>query len=150
MKQVFNTTLLILTLIISHQIHAQSGEVIVIANVDNEELKMSKREIRNLFMGGVSELNLQPLGLTPENAARLVFNTKIIGLTESRIQSYWAQMRFSGRNKPPKQFESVDEIIEYLLTNKDTIAYVPVNTKIPESLTIVYNAEAAEKASSIN
>ncbi|GAC21788.1 hypothetical protein GARC_4851 [Paraglaciecola arctica BSs20135] len=47
--------------------------------------------------------DLRAIALPPESQTRVLFNTKMVGLTESRIQSCWAQMRFSGRKKPPTE-----------------------------------------------
>lgn len=79
--------------------------------------------------------------LAPNSEARFVFNTKIVGLTESRIQSYWAQMRFSGRKKAPLEFDSVESLLIYVQNNKDTITYLPADTAIPEGLTIIYKSD---------
>jgi len=50
-------------------------------------------------------------------------------------------MRFSGRKIEPKQIENKLLIIEYLLKNEGTISYLPLGTKIPDSLTIVYSID---------
>lgn len=76
---------------------AQTERVLVVANTDDSDLQLTRLEVRNLFMGGDSSLNA--IALTPDNMTRVLFNTKVIGLTESRIQAYWAQMRFSGRKR---------------------------------------------------
>lgn len=115
--------------------------LIVIANTDIVNIKVKKRQVRDIFMGNNAKLLLTPCALAPNSEARLIFNTKIVGLTESRIQSYWAQMRFSGRKKPPKEFASVDSVLAFVKNNKDTVAYVPSGTEIPEGLTIIYRTD---------
>lgn len=115
-------------------------EVVVVANIDYD-VELSKQEIRNLFMGGTLNYDLTAIELPPNNSLRVLFNTKVVGLTEARIQSYWAQMRFSGRKKQPKQLQSTDSVIEYLLNNKGAIAYLPAKSNIPSELTVVYSVE---------
>ncbi len=118
---------------------AQEHDIMVVANIDNQTVKLDKVDIRNLFMGNASDVVLEPVSLPPQALARAVFNTKIIGLTESRIQSYWSQMRFSGRSRPPREISAVDELISYVSSHKDTVAFVPASADIPAHLTVVYS-----------
>lgn len=118
---------------------AQTERVLVVANTDDSDLKLTRLEVRNLFMGGDSSLNA--IALTPDNLTRVLFNTKVIGLTESRIQAYWAQMRFSGRKRPPMEFRSEAEALKYVLANEGTVAYFPQDMLIPEGLAILYRSD---------
>lgn len=120
---------------------ATSASVVIVANINDGALKLNQQEIRNLFMGGALTYSLKAISLPPKSEARVLFNTKVIGLTESRIQSYWAQMRFSGRKKPPLQVESEQALVNYLLANKNTIGYLSKHDKIPEGLTVIYHVE---------
>ena len=121
---------------------ALAGDSInVVANTAGEQIKLNKQEVRNLFMGGVLTHNLRAIVLPPKHEVRVLFNTKVIGLTESRIQSYWAQMRFSGKKKPPKEVSDEQNIIFYLLNNEGAIGYLPADFVIPEELTVVYTSQ---------
>lgn len=117
----------------------KDDDLVIVANMDGDELVLQKGDVRNLFMGGASENALFPVSLKPDSKPRIIFNTKVIGLTESRIQSYWSQMRFSGRAKPPREFATVEELLSYLAENKGAIGYVPVNVPLPKHLTVVYS-----------
>ncbi len=122
----------------SSECAAESRDVVVVANVDNKDIRLDKRAVRNLFMGNAIEVLLEPITLPPETLTRAVFNTKVIGLTESRIQSYWSQMRFSGRSKPPKEMQDVEDLLAYISTHKGTVAFFPADVDIPDHLTVVY------------
>lgn len=115
--------------------------LVIVANTDNEFINITRRDVRNLFMGGALKYDLQAVILPPDSQARILFNTKVVGLTEARIQSYWAQMRFSGRKKQPKQISNESQIIEYLKNNKGAIAYVSGNFTIPSELTVLLKIE---------
>ncbi len=117
---------------------AESRDVVVVANVENKDIRLDKREVRNLFMGNTIDVMLEPVSLPPETLTRAVFNTKVIGLTEARIQSYWSQMRFSGRSKPPKEMQDVENLLAYISTHKGTVAFFPADVPIPDHLTVVY------------
>jgi hypothetical protein len=120
--------------------HAANG-LIIVANTAEQDLTLTKVQVKNLFMGRAYKYQLEPVLLPQEHMLRVLFNTKVVGLTESRIQSYWAQMRFSGRKVEPKEITTEQLIIEYLLKNKGSIAYLSANTIIPDGLTIIYTTE---------
>jgi hypothetical protein len=132
---------LVLTLSLSFALITEARELIVVANTAQTDIVLKKRQVRDIFMGNDSQFRLKPVALAPNSDIRYVFNTKIVGLTESRIQSYWAQMRFSGRKKAPQEFESVESLLIFLQNNKDTVTYVPADTVIPDDLTVIYKSE---------
>jgi hypothetical protein len=115
-----------------------ANSIVVVANTQDTSITLSRQEIRNLFMGGVLSYDLRAIALPPENQTRVLFNTKVVGLTESRIQSYWAQMRFTGRKTPPKELSSETLIIEYLQGHPGTVAYLPAEAEIPSGLTVLF------------
>jgi hypothetical protein len=116
------------------------GIVIVVNTKDN--VKLSKQELKRLFMGAYIGYELTAVILPINHKARIEFNTSIIGLTEDRIQSYWAQMRFSGRRQAPQQLTSTQDIVNHLLNHEGSIAYLPQGTAIPDSLKVVYRSNS--------
>ncbi len=119
----------------------QNYALVIVANTQNEDISITRRDVRNLFMGGVIKHELHAVILPPENETRVVFNTKVVGLTESRIQSYWAQMRFSGRKKEPREMVNEEQLIEYLKMNEGSIAYLSAQSTIPSELTVLLTIE---------
>ena len=118
-----------------------ANDLIIVANTNEKDLTLTKVQVKNLFMRRAFKYELEPVILPQEHMLRILFNTKIVGLTESRIQSYWAQMRFSGRKVEPMEIASEGLIIEFLLKNKGSIAYLSGNTIVPDELTIVYSTD---------
>ena len=121
--------------------NAQAENVLIVVNTDDCDLSLTRLEVRNLFMGGLSDFSLNTIALPPNNLTRITFNTKVIGLTEARIQAYWAQMRFSGRKRPPLEFEDEQAALEYLLANKGAVGYFPEDMPVSEGLTVLYRSE---------
>ncbi|MBT3137187.1 hypothetical protein KL866_19230 [Alteromonas sp. ALT199] len=134
-------TLFFLILLSSRIATAQEG-VWVVANVTDQGFSLTKGEVRNLFMssGTSKKYVFDPVALSPGNRARAIFNAKIIALPESRIQSYWAQMRFSGRMTPPKEFDNLDALLNYISSTDGAIGYVPADTELPNNVAIVYRS----------
>lgn len=136
MKKVY--LFLFLLMALSQTVNARVGGIIVVANTNNTPMVLTKQEVKSLFMGGALEVEFQPVVLPNSSPTRVIFNTKVLGLTESRVQSYWAQMRFTGRKKPPTQVSSQLELIEFLIDTPYSIGYLPKDTPIPDGLTVVY------------
>ncbi|MBF7074862.1 hypothetical protein ISG33_15780 [Glaciecola sp. MH2013] len=116
------------------------AKVKLIANVD-EEISLSRQEVKSLFLGGAVQYELSAVALEPDHRTRLQFNTHVLGLTESRIQSYWAQMRFSGKSKPPRELASEQSAIAYVMNNKGAVTYVDEATELPDSLKVVFETK---------
>lgn len=115
--------------------------IIVVANTADKSIQLNRQQVRNLFMGGALPYDLDAVALPPENHTRVLFNTKVVGLTESRIQSYWAQMRFTGRKKAPVEIKNEELVVEYLMTNVGATGYLPAGVAIPEELTVLYSSK---------
>ena len=111
------------------------------ANVGDRSLQLSQREVRSLFMGRASDARLNAIFLTPDNLTRVLFNTKVMGLAESRIQAYWAQMRFSGRKRPPRAFEDEAAALRYVIENEGAVGYFSQDTPLPEGLVVLYRSD---------
>ena len=141
MRFIFKLALLILASLTFNNVNALTTGIIVVANTEHTDISVGKRQVRDIFMQSNSQLGLKPVTLTPNNEARFVFNTKVVGLTESRIQSYWAQMRFGGKKRPPQEFESVEAMLNFVQNNKNTVTYLPASVEVPKGLTIIYQID---------
>lgn len=113
------------------------AELVVVLNTQ-EAPTLTKQQIRHVFMGGRLSRKYKAINLPSGHPLRIKFNTKIIGLTESRIQSYWAQMKFTGRSKPPMEVNSTEELLNQLLETEGAMAYIPASVQVPEGLTVIY------------
>ena len=133
-------TLFVVSLTLS-AFNARAENVLVVANTDDPDLSLTRLEVRKLFMGGLSEASLNPIALPPDSLTRIRFNTEVIRLAESRIQAYWAQMRFSGRKRPPPEFQNEQAALEYVLANEGAVGYFPEDMPLPEGLTVLYRSD---------
>ena len=111
--------------------------VVLVAHIDYD-LKLNKQEIQNLFMGGYSSYQLTPISLKSGNELRMQFNLTVLGLTEARVQSYWSQMKFTGRKIPPMSFESERDALVYVMENKNTVTYINAEQKVPDNLVVIF------------
>ncbi len=112
--------------------------ILVIANVAAHLPILTHHEVRQIYMGGTLSRKYRAVALKVGNPTRILFNTKVIGLTESRIQSYWAQLLFTGRSHPPLELSSVKELLNYVATTDNAIGYVPTQVALPDNVIVVY------------
>lgn len=131
---------LVLSAATQSQIKQRDG-IVVVANIQQTDLSLSQQQIRSLFMGSSLGYEFKVVTLPPRSLIRVTFNTKIIGLTEERIQSYWAQMRFSGRKTLPKQVESEELLIDFLTNNPGAVGYLSASTQVPGHLHVIYRSQ---------
>lgn len=113
------------------------ADLVVVANT-NSAVSLSQEQVRSLFMGGAVSPELHPVALPLNNRTRLLFNARVLGLPKKRIQSYWAQMKFTGRSKQPRIMHSEQEVVAYLEENPDSVSYLPAEVVLPENLKVIY------------
>ncbi len=128
---------ILLTLLLWTQNAMADQRYLYVVSSDKQPESMPKKDIKHIYMDSVL-FNLKPINLTQGHTLRTVFNSKVIGLTESRIGAYWTQMRFTGRAKPPIEFESEIEIVQFLKSNPGFIAYISQEQSIPSDLNVLH------------
>ncbi|SBT18568.1 hypothetical protein MGA5115_02715 [Marinomonas gallaica] len=137
-----NTTtaifLLAVTLLIAPLAVADDNRVKVIANSNTNLSSLSSSEVRQIYMGGTLSRRFQAVTLPVEHPLRKTFNVSVIGLTENRIQSYWAQLLFTGRSTPPRELSSIADAINFVIKEPAAIAYVSSDTLLPEGVIVVF------------
>ncbi|MFS1704883.1 hypothetical protein [Alteromonas sp. AMM-1] len=122
----------------------QDEHIIVITQLDTQLNNVNKTMLRNLYMGNLGLGDITPIALAPGELARSVFNVRVVGLTESRIQAYWAQMRFSGRKQRPIEASDPAEAILMVQSTVNTIAYVPAGTVLPKDVKIIFTSQTPQ------
>lgn len=119
----------------------QEEHIVVITQVDTPLDEVNKTMLRNLYMGNIGLGDITPIALSPGELARSIFNIRVVGLTESRIQAYWAQMRFSGRKQRPVEAVNPQEAILMVESTANTVAYVPAGTPLPDSVKVIFESK---------
>jgi ABC-type phosphate transport system substrate-binding protein len=92
---------------------------------------VSKQDIRKMF---TNRLKKWPSGesvkltMLKEGKIHEAFLRNYVRKTGRQYKTYWRRLVFSGRAQMPKQFETVEEMIEYVKNNKGAIGYVSEET----------------------
>lgn len=103
------------------------ASLVVIVHPDNPISSLPNASIRKIFLRKVKSF---PDGSSSKPAelelgeTREEFNASILKKTESSLSSYWARMLFSGKSRPPKQFNNPEELKSYVASHPDAIGYI--------------------------
>jgi ABC-type phosphate transport system substrate-binding protein len=104
--------------------HAQ---VVIIANNSVRDTSASKADIRDVFMGGSSNLkngtHVVPI-LLKGGAAHVEFLVLFIGRSDAGFQSNWKSLVFSGQSSMPRSVDSESAMVQYVETTPGAIGYV--------------------------
>jgi ABC-type phosphate transport system substrate-binding protein len=113
----------------------------VIVNVANPISTLSKDEVAKLFLKktvswksgqSASPVELPPTAKVRESFARVVLNKSV-----AQVRTYWQQQIFSGRDVPPPEKMTEDEVIAFVRANPNAIGYVSRTTNVGRGVKVV-------------
>ena len=120
-----------------------ASDFVVITHPQNGIEKMSKDEIINIYMGRNSRmpngLSAIPIDVTYSTADKARFYMFMMEKELAEINSYWARLRFSGQGNPPKQLESVEDVLEFVSRNKGALAYLD-KKRVDKRVRVVFDS----------
>ncbi len=106
----------------------------IIVNASNPVSSMTKSQVSNLFLKKVVEwedgLKVIPVDLVERLSVREKFTHEIHGREITAVNAYWMKQKFSGRNWPPLEKASYEEVLKYVKENIGAIGYIPESTQI--------------------
>jgi len=73
---------------------------------------------------------IRPADLRPAVDARRAFTERVLKRTVGAVRSYWQQRIFSGRDVPPPELESDDEVLAFVAKHPGAVGYVSGNAKL--------------------
>ena len=122
--------LILFSLILGHQqLHAgNDNSFVVIVNKSNNVSSLSKSQVSRMFLKKTftwgSGESVKPIDQAPGSEIRETFSDEIHGKSVYSVKNYWQQMIFAGRDVPPIEKKTDQEIIDYVRSNGNAIGYV--------------------------
>jgi len=71
-----------------------------------------------------------PADLAGDSPVRRKFTEDVLNRSVAAVRTYWQQMIFSGRDIPPPEFDSEDEVVRYVLKHPGAIGYVSGSAEV--------------------
>jgi ABC-type phosphate transport system substrate-binding protein len=106
----------------------------VIVNPANPAASVERRFLVDAFLKKTTrwphDEQIRPCDLDPESATRRRFSDDVLKRSVAAVKSYWQQMVFSGQNVPPPEFDSDEQVIQFVLRNPGAVGYVSASANI--------------------
>ncbi|GAK59554.1 hypothetical protein U27_06539 [Candidatus Vecturithrix granuli] len=115
------------------------AEMLIIAHQNISETTISQKDIQEIFLGKRVQWKdntaIHPATIkNPE--LHEVFLKHYVKKTSSQWIAHWKRMVFTGNGTPPQQFDTQQELLEYVANTSGAIGYVDAETSI-ENVTIL-------------
>lgn len=81
---------------------------------------------------------IRPVDLEPESVTRRRFTEQVLRRPLAAVRAYWQQRIFSGRDVPPPELDSDQQVIDYVMKYPGAVGYVAGTTALngPKPVTI--------------
>jgi ABC-type phosphate transport system substrate-binding protein len=100
----------------------------VIVNAENSVISIDRKFLSDVFLKRVTQwghlVTIRPVDQRPDAPARRQFSEEILKRSVAAVKTYWQQAVFSGRDVPPPELDSEEEVVRYVLRNPGAIGYV--------------------------
>ncbi len=109
----------------------------MIVHAENPTSELTRKEISQLFLKKVKqwkhfEKKVEPVDLTEDSPIREEFSREIHDRKLSSIKAYWQKKIFSGRDVPPLEKETDEDVLAYVDQNRGAIGYIAVEATIDD------------------
>lgn len=129
MKRIRSVFPLIATIgVLSFPLAARAQEFTVIVNASNPVSSLPRDDVAKLFLKKTiawqSGKAVAPVELPPAAKAREAFARTVLNKSIAQVKSYWQQQIFSGRDVPPPEKQSENDVVAFVRSNPGAIGYV--------------------------
>ena len=102
--------------------------LVIVMNLDVDVRSIDDDELRRLFTGESRRLpNGARAALASYGPESSFFNERMLRLSDAEVAALWSRLRFSGRTPPPRKFDTVEAIVEYVASTPNALAYMPAS-----------------------
>mgnify|MGYP001598484240 FL=1 len=112
-----------------------SAELVVIVNANASVDTLDKQTVADIFLAKKSSFpdggNVVPVDQVENSGEREEFHEKVIGKSNHQLTSHWSRLVFSGKGKPPREFDSGAKIMQLVTDNPEVIGYVDSSLVTP-------------------
>jgi ABC-type phosphate transport system substrate-binding protein len=118
-----------------------SSDYVLIAHPGNPATEITREFVANAFLKRVTRWDdgemIRPIDLPPDARPRRSFSSEILNRSVQAVRSYWQQRIFSGRDLPPLELATDEEVVRYVLGAPGALGYVSRGTKLEQAKVLV-------------
>jgi ABC-type phosphate transport system substrate-binding protein len=115
------------------------ADTVIIAHKGAPETILSEKDLQEIFLGKRVQWQdnsaIHP-ATVKEKGLHSAFLKQYIKKSVSKWNAHWKRLVFAGNGTPPQQFDSEQELLEYVVETEGAIGYVDVETPV-ETVTII-------------
>jgi ABC-type phosphate transport system substrate-binding protein len=121
-----------LALLPSRPAHAEETSFKVIVHPSNGATSVTRRELADMFLKKVTRWPdgeaVHPVEPPEQSKARAYFLNSVIGKSAYAVKMFWSRRVFEGRDVPPLEKRSEDEVVAYVRATPGAVGYVSAGT----------------------
>jgi ABC-type phosphate transport system substrate-binding protein len=111
-----------------------STSYVIIVNPNNPENEVDRQFLEGAFLKKItrwpSDEVIRPAELVASSPARRRFSQDVLERSVEAVKGYWQQRIFSGRDVPPPEFGTNQEVIDYVLKYDGAIGCVSADANL--------------------
>jgi ABC-type phosphate transport system substrate-binding protein len=101
----------------------------VIVHPGNRVTSVDRKFLEDAFLKKITrwpddDVVIRPVDLAPGSAARRAFSEGVLNRSVEAVKGYWQQRIFSGRDVPPPELDSDEEVVRYVLKYEGAVGYI--------------------------
>jgi hypothetical protein len=105
---------------------------VVIVHPSNRETSVERSFLEDAFLKKTTrwpkgEL-MRPVDLRPDSPVRRRFSQEVLRRPVTAVRSYWQQIIFAGRDTPPPELDTDEDVIKFVLKNPGGVGYISTTT----------------------
>ena len=120
--------------------YAQTSFVVVV-NMTNPSSSIGRSELAALFTKKEQSWRdgspAFPVDLPADDPTREAFTVAIHGKSPQAIRAYWQQQIFSGRQVPPPERDSDEQVLAYVRTTVGAVGYVRPTARLGPNVKVL-------------
>ncbi len=123
------------------QVPAPAAGFTVVVHADNPATSIEREQLSRMFLKRVSKWPdgrpAEPIDLATSQPARLSFSASIHKKTVGAIRAFWQQQIFSGRDVPPAEKGSENDVMTYVQEHAGAVGYVSAGAALGSGLKVL-------------
>lgn len=107
---------------------APTPAYVVIVHPSNAEATLRRAFVEDAFLKKATAWPnneaIRPVDLSPQSPVRRRFSEEVLKRSVEAVRIYWQQIIFAGRDIPPAELDTDEEVVKYVLKHPGGIGYV--------------------------
>lgn len=135
-------TIALVASLLTSRLPAQQPQTFrVVVSSSNPLASLTRAQVSQLFLKKVTRWDhggkVLPVDQLEKSATREAFSVRIHGRDVRAIKSYWQVQLFSGIATPPPELSTDAEVLSYVRSNANAIAYVSRNAAVGDGIKVL-------------